>query len=252
MSTTIGNPIFRRPRNTMSHRPALLTLVYVLLLCTTPWLSGPAAGSPNKTKTSRSQVRTQTESQAQTNAKTNKTLDACSLLTEGEVAAAIGEPLQERKPSVQTTGNMKMSHCLFVTRNFAKSASLAVTTTAADDAGAHSLRVFWRSQFHSPRKPEEQKRPASREVRESKADGKSQNESNSWSDGEAGEAASKPRAIPALGEEAYWVGSPISGALYVLHDALFVRISVGGIPNESTRIAKSKSLATAILLRLPH
>jgi hypothetical protein len=57
---------------------------------------------------------------------------------------------------------MNMSQCLFVTRDAAKSASLAVATPASADSGARSLRAFWRSQFHSPPKQEEERRPASR------------------------------------------------------------------------------------------
>ena len=260
------NPISLRPKkNATSHRPVIRTLPCALLLCSAFGLCGPAVGLPAK-KISSSQDRTQRNEQPQTKTNTSATLDACSLLTDREIASFLGEPLQERKPSVQTTGNMRMSQCVFVTRDFAKSASLAVATPAASDTGGHSLRAFWRNQFHSPRKPEEEKRPASRktpaksafapprEARESKASlyGESDSESRGEPDGEADEAGRKAQPIPALGEEAYWVGGPISGALYVLQGELFLRISVGGAPKESIRIAKSKSLATAILRRLPH
>jgi len=58
------------------------------------------------------------------------------------------------------------------------------------------------------------------------------------------------RALCPLSAKRPWVGNPVSGALYVLQGNLFLRISVGGVPKESTRIAKSKSLASAILRRL--
>jgi hypothetical protein len=235
MPTTDGQFDIPSPKNKMSNRPPLRISLYALLLSSALWLSGAATASVYETG-----------AEAQTTAKTNKNIDACSLLTGGEIATVLGEPLQELKPGAQASGNMKVSHCLFVTRDFARSASLAVTTPAAtpaaDDTGGRSLRAFWRHQFHSPRKPEQEKRATA--YRES------DKESNSESDREADQAASKPRAIPALGEEAYWVGSPISGALYVLQGNLFLRISVGGIPNESSRIAKSKALAAAILSRL--
>jgi hypothetical protein len=260
------NSISLRPKkNATSHRPVIRTLPCALLLCSAFGLCSPAVGLPAK-KISSSQDRTQRNEQPQTKTNTNGTLDACSLLTASEIASVLGEPLQERKPSVQASGNMRMSQCVFVTRDFAKSASLAVATPTADDTGGHSLRAFWRNQFHSPRKPEEEKRPASRkspaksafvsshEARESKAFpyGKSDDESNRELENEVDEADRKPQPIPALGEEAYWVGSPISGALYVLQGELFLRISVGGIAKEPIRIAKSKSLATAVLRRLPH
>jgi hypothetical protein len=46
------------------------------------------------------------------------------------------------------------------------------------------------------------------------------------------------------------VGTPITGALYVLHGDKFVRISVGGVGEESVRIEKSKAPARAIVKRL--
>ena len=225
----------------MSLRPEILTSLCVML-CSAFWLSWLAAGSPQNAKLS------------------NKALDACSLLTSTDIAAILGEPLHEIKPSTQATGNMNMSQCVFVTQNFAKSASLAVATPGAEDSDGRNLRAFWRNQFHSPHTQEQERRPASikgpaksaftspREAPESRAVPNS--ESDGESDSEAEDDARKPRPISALGEEAYWVGSPLAGALYVLQGDLFLRISVGGIPKESTRIAKSKSLATAILPRL--
>src|SRR6266404_3175025 len=247
-----SHSISLRPRKSAtSQRLVIRTLHCALLLCSGSGLCGPAMSLPAKKIISSSQDRTQTNEQPQTKTKTNATLDPCSLLTDSEIASVLGEPLQERKPSVQATGNMRMSQCVFVTRDFAKSASLAVATPAATDTGGHSLRAFWRNQFHSPRKPEEEKRPASRkspaksafapsrEGRESEA--APNGESDSESRGEpGGEAGRKAQPISALGEEAFWVGGPISGALYVLQGELFLRISVGGIPNESIRIAKSK------------
>jgi hypothetical protein len=49
---------------------------------------------------------------------------------------------------------------------------------------------------------------------------------------------------------AYWVGTPITGALYVLQGDNFVRISVGGVGEESARIERSKVLARAAVKRL--
>ena len=138
------------------------------------------------------------------------------------------------------------SHCLFVIRNFAKSASLDVATPGFGDSSGRSLRAFWRNQFHAPAKRQEEARPAARKIPAQSGFGSSDSESENEAEAEA----SKPRLVPGLGEEAYWDGSPLAGALYVLQEDLFLRISVGGIPEESTRIAKSKSLANAALPRL--
>jgi hypothetical protein len=60
----------------------------------------------------------------------------------------------------------------------------------------------------------------------------------------------KPRPIGGLGEEAYWIGNPVAGALYVLQGGVFLRISVGGVREESARIEKSKALARAVVKHL--
>jgi hypothetical protein len=239
----------------MRHRSGILTLLCARLLSSAFCLSGPAAGSPNAQQNT---SKDQPQAQAQPRAPKAKALDVCSLLTGSDIAAVLGEPLQGLKPTVQATRNMNMSQCLFVTRDFAKSASLVVATANSGDFGGRRLRAFWRNQFHSPRKQEEETRPASRKSPaksafiESREAPKSKAATPSKSASEADEDARTPRPISALGEEAYWVGSPISGALYVLQGDVFLRISVGGIPEESARIAKSKSLATAVLPRLRH
>ena len=232
----------------ISRRPAIPALLFTLRLGSAFWLPGPAAASPQNTNV----LSSQEQPSGQTTTNANPALDACSLLTPGDITAVLGEPLQELKPTAQGAGNMNMSQCLFVTRDAAKSASLAVATPASADSGARSLRAFWRSQFHSPPKQEEERRPASRKSPAKSAFSASREarETGSLSEGEAEEDSRKPRPVPALGEEAFWVGTPVSGALYVLQGNLFLRISVGGIPKESTRIAKSKSLAQAVLPRL--
>jgi hypothetical protein len=225
----------------MSCRSMIRTLMCALLLCYAFWPYRAPLASPQKT-----QPAGHAHTQTQTNTNASRNVDACSLLTGAEITAVLGEPLDATKPSVQSAGHLKMSHCLFVTRNFAKSASLDVTTPGSGDSSARSLRAFWRNQFHVPPKRQEEARPAARKIPAQSGFRPSDSESESEAEAEA----SKPRPIPGLGEEAYWVGSPLAGALYVLQGDLFLRISVGGIPEESARVAKSKSLANAALPRL--
>ena len=61
-----------------------------------------------------------------------------------------------------------------------------------------------------------------------------------------------PKKISGVGDEAFWFGSRVGGALYVLKGEkdLFIRISVGGADNEETKINKSKALAQKALKRL--
>jgi hypothetical protein len=112
---------------------------------------------------------------------------------------------------------MLISECLFHTRVFAKSVSVALATPSSGNPSALTPRKFWQKQFRAPGKREE---------------------------------ARKPRRIEGLGEDAYWVGTPITGALYVLQGDNFVRISVGGVGEEPARIEKSKVLARAVVKRL--
>jgi hypothetical protein len=101
-----------------------------------------------------------------------------------------------------------------------------------------SPRAFWRKQFHPGKDTAIEKDSAGAE-KKSVAERKEQEEEST-----------RPRAIAGLGEEAYWVGGPIAGALYVLKGNTFLRISVGGIREEPVRIEKSKTLARAALKRL--
>ena len=53
-----------------------------------------------------------------------------------------------------------------------------------------------------------------------------------------------------LGDEAFWIGSRVGGALYVLKKDLFFRISVGGAGDEKAKLNKSRTLAQNVLKRL--
>lgn len=160
-------------------------------------------------------------------------IDPCSLLTSAEIAAVQGEPAQQTKPGDQQGAGLTMSQCLFRTTTPTKSVSLAVATPAA-----LSPRAFWRRQFHAGHDAAKEKEPDAAK-KKSVAEHKEQEEEST-----------RPRAIRGLGEEAYWVGGPIAGALYVLKGNTFLRISVGGIREESTRIEKSTALARVALKRM--
>ena len=64
------------------------------------------------------------------------------------------------------------------------------------------------------------------------------------------EKAAPPQKIDGLGDEAFWTGNRVGGALYVLKKDIFIRISIGGPDNEETKINKSKALAQKALERL--
>lgn len=161
-------------------------------------------------------------------------VNVCGLLTSSDVQAVQGEPVQETKPTSQPASGMVLTQCLFSTTTPVKSVTLTLAlTTPGKPAG---VRQFWQQQFHGS-KPEEAQRPSEQDKK-----GESEQE----------EGLSKPRSIKGIGDEAYWVGNRLTGALYVLRGNSFLRISVGGVREESARVEKSKALAQAALKNLQN
>jgi hypothetical protein len=158
--------------------------------------------------------------------------DSCALLTSADVLSVQGDAVQETKPSTQPAGGLLMSQCLFRTASPSKSVSVAIAS-----AGSVSPRVFWQKQFHSA-KSESEENENEKPAAKGKPAKKEEDEST------------RPRSITGVGEQAYWVGSPMVGALYVLKGNTFLRISVGGVREESARIEKSVALARLALKRL--
>jgi hypothetical protein len=163
-------------------------------------------------------------------------VDVCALLTSADIQAAQGEPVKETKPSTQPGGGMVISQCLFNTTTSSKSVTLALVAPDPANTSSMAPRKFWLQQFHSARvEPGKKSDP-----------GKGPEKP----DGEGEEELREPRAITQIGDEAYWVGNRFTGALYVLRGDIFMRLSVGGVREESARIEKSKVLAKIVLKRL--
>ena len=59
-----------------------------------------------------------------------------------------------------------------------------------------------------------------------------------------------PLRVKGIGDEAFWVGGPITGSLYVRRGESVLRVSVGGKGSEDEKIAKSKTLAKKALRKL--
>jgi hypothetical protein len=131
---------------------------------------------------------------------------------------------------------MLISECVFHTAKFVKSVSLVLATPSSSNPSALTPRKFWQKQFHAVDMEEDNVRAVGKRAQKSGPENE--------------EEARKPRRIEGLGEEAYWVGTPVAGALYVLQGDNFVRISVGGVGEESLRVEKSTVLARAVVKRL--
>jgi len=163
------------------------------------------------------------------------TVGACALLTPAEIEAIQGERVEETKLTVRPSGGLFAAQCLFRTPTFSKSVSLSLTASDRLHPAAPTARQLWQKQFHS----------SAVESNEDPAAGKNVKKLELEREGES----RKPRPIRGLGEEAYWVASPVASALYVLKGEMFLRISVGSAGQESARMEKSKALARAALRR---
>jgi hypothetical protein len=160
--------------------------------------------------------------------------DACALLTSADVQNVQADAVQETKSSVQPGGGLTMSQCLFRTVTASKSVSVAIASQSSI-----SPRTFWEKQFHSEKNKIEEKENKKKKPIAGRREEK-----------EEEDESTRPRAIAGVGEEAYWVGGPMVGALYVLQGNTFLRISVGGVRDESARIEKSGALARIALKHL--
>ena len=67
---------------------------------------------------------------------------------------------------------------------------------------------------------------------------------------EEGEEAKEPLKVEGIGDEAFWTGNRVGGALFVLKGDAYIRISVGGAGDQAAKIDKSKALAEKALRRL--
>jgi len=165
--------------------------------------------------------------------------DVCGLIKKDEIETAQGSPVKDTKSSGRSDGAFHVSQCFYSTVQFSNSVSLAVTQR--DPATNRSPRDFW-------------KETLSRYQDESKEQGGDQKKAESLREqrpgaGEEGESV-PPKRIDGIGDEAYWIGNRVGGALYVLKNEAFIRISVGGADNEQTKIEKSKKLAEKTINRL--
>ena len=148
-------------------------------------------------------------------------LDPCSLLTSSEIEAVQGHAPAQKVASEQPSGSFRFTQCFYRTAEYTSSVSVAVGVPLATDSKRSGPRQYWQQQFHPQVKP---------------SPGRKKKE--------------PPKPITGLGDEAFWVGDPLSGALYVRKGDVFLRLSVGGPTNETEKIRRAKLLASRALTRL--
>ena len=64
------------------------------------------------------------------------------------------------------------------------------------------------------------------------------------------EKGQPPKKLEGIGDDAYWTANRMGGALYVLKNDVFIRISVGGPESEDAKINRCKALAEKALSHL--
>jgi hypothetical protein len=149
---------------------------------------------------------------------------ACGLLTREETQAVQGEPFKSTKASQGPGTGLKVSQCYFELPTPVNSIVLTATRKA-DGANARDPRASWHELFYGEHRSEREKEKE-----------------------EGGEK--KPQKIEGVGEDAFWSGSRVGGALYVLKGESYIRISVGGAGDQAQKLEKSKTLAAFVLKRL--
>ena len=153
-------------------------------------------------------------------------MDACALLTREEIEAVQGSRITESKKTERAEGGFRISQCYFGTEQTSKSVSLVVTQSDPDNPVKRTPKDYWKETFTGYAVSKER-------VRES----------------EEREPAA-PIKIDGLGDDAYWLGNRVGGALYAIKKKTFIRLSLGGPDDQTTKIDKSKTLAGKALDRL--
>jgi len=147
--------------------------------------------------------------------------DACALLTKEDIQAVQGEAFKDTKASQNSSAGLIISQCYFELPTPVNSVVLTVTRKAA---GGVDPTQSWQEIFHREKVPERKK--------------------------EEGEEEKEPLKVEGIGDEAFWTGNRVGGALFVLKGNAYIRISVGGAGDQAAKIDKSKALAASALKRL--
>jgi hypothetical protein len=171
-------------------------------------------------------------------------LDACALLSHEEVAAVQEDEVVEATPSRQVSAELEATRCYYRTADFARSVSLEVTRRDPSLGDGPGARERWRSLFAGAGEDEE---PEGEPVRRSRRHHPS---GEIAAPAEAPDERSEAAAVEGLGDEAYWVGTAVYGALYVLRGDAYLRLSLGGPGDLESKLERARRLAAAALPRL--
>jgi len=159
--------------------------------------------------------------------------DPCRVLTRREVGEISGGRIAATKATSRIAGDFVISDCFYRAEAFQDSVSVEVTRRAtSSSSSSHSVREHWTAMFHADQGDEDDGRRGEAE------------------DASAKEKEVPPRPVQGVGDEAFWLSNPASGALYVLEGDAYLRISVGGAADETVKQRRATELARKALGRL--
>ncbi len=221
---------------------------------TTTAPGGQTTDQTNATTTAQPAASPQASAPAQSAAAPGQTpaaaapRDACALLTSDDIREVQGEAIKDAKSTQRADSSFAVAQCFYTTPTFTKSVSLELTQGAG---GKTSPRDFWRENFaRAGREGEHEERDRDRDRDKDKGKGKDKDKERGRRGEEEEEGGAPPTRIAGIGDDAYWVNSRVSGALYVLKGDKFIRISLGGADNDAMRQKKARALAQKALARL--
>jgi hypothetical protein len=182
----------------------------------------------------------------------SKRVDSCSLLTSQDLRAVLGVEVKDTKGSHQSDGAFAVAQCYYQTAEPSKSVVVTVYDSNPENASAQTPRDFWKQRFGGAvfEDKEKEREREKEKARDKKRDKDAEHVRDQARKGEVEEESTPPKSVAGVGEEAYWTGNQIVGALYVLKKNSFIRISVGGTDSMETKIKKTKALAQKVLSRL--
>lgn len=177
---------------------------------------------------------------------------ACAFITKEEIKAVQKEEVKDAKGSERAENGMIVSQCFYTLNNFANSISLQVTKTDPKSSAHRDPKDFWEQTFskYEGEEAEKEREREKEKEREREKNKEAQKGAERRGESEEEEEGVPPKKIDGIGDEAFWTGNRVGGALYVLKKNSFIRISIGGQTDEATKINKSKALAKKALARL--
>jgi hypothetical protein len=226
----------------MKSHLVIFLFVIVACGCKSNERSGPPNPGPAPTATAAGIENPPTPA-ASSAAVVKSKVDVCNLLTSDELKSAQGEAYREAQRSDRQDGDFIIAQCYYQMPTMVNSVVLNVTS-AREGAAGRNPREFWEETFREADEADRKDKNQSvgeREKQKPKAKDRREGEE---------EEGLPPERIKGLGDEAFWTASRVGGALYVLKQDQFFRISIGGPGDAQAKLNKSKMLAQSILKKL--